>query len=87
MAQGSVRNFKTQFCDRTKTLRERRGLTQAQVAHALGIEIDRYKKYEQRSPMPHEFVTRFCIVVGAQLDELYEPPRWLISPGSPARVA
>lgn len=59
------------FVQRTKELREKRGYTQAQVALALGIELERYKKYEQRSPMPHAFVPRFLLCVGAGYEDIY----------------
>jgi len=40
------------YCARVKELRERRGWTAEQMATALGIPADRYRKYETRSPLP-----------------------------------
>jgi DNA-binding XRE family transcriptional regulator len=64
--------FKTEFIARTKAMRERSGLTQEQVATAIGVALDTYKKYEQRTPLPHHLVPRFAVVVRATADELFQ---------------
>lgn len=62
--------FNNALCDRTQQFREEWGGTQAQMALLLGVPVDRYRKYETRSPLPHYLVERFCIVVGCTVDEL-----------------
>jgi transcriptional regulator with XRE-family HTH domain len=54
---------------RTKSLREGRGYTQAQMAGFLNIKVDLYKKYETRSALPHRFIETFCVLVG--IDEAF----------------
>ena len=45
--------------------RKLRGLTQAQMASQLRVELAAYKKYERRSPLPHHLITPFCVIVDA----------------------
>jgi DNA-binding XRE family transcriptional regulator len=51
------------YCRRVKDLRAGKGWTQKQMAAALGIPLDRYKKYEDRSPMPTYLLERFALIV------------------------
>lgn len=60
--------FHADFLARIKTLREERGLTQAEMATALGILLEAYKKYEQRSLLPHNLVERFALIVGKDVN-------------------
>jgi transcriptional regulator with XRE-family HTH domain len=62
--------YNNEFCARTKDLREGRGWTAAQMATALGVPVERYRKYETRSPMPHFLLERFSIIVGCDLPYL-----------------
>lgn len=62
--------FNRALCDRVKRLREDRDWTAAQMATALGVPAERYRKYESRSPMPSYLMTRFCLIVGCELDFL-----------------
>jgi transcriptional regulator with XRE-family HTH domain len=41
------------FVVRTKQAREAAGFTQEQTARFLGVSLEAYQKYEQRSPLPH----------------------------------
>jgi transcriptional regulator with XRE-family HTH domain len=52
------------YQERIAHLRRMRGLTQAEMARALGISLDRYKKYEIRSALPIYLIERFARVVG-----------------------
>ena len=52
--------FKDKFIGRVKDARNRSGFTQEDMAKILGIEQGRYKQYETRSYLPHEFVDVFC---------------------------
>lgn len=62
--------FNNALCARVKQLREERGWIAAQMATALGIPPDRYRKYETRSPLPAYLMERFCFHAGCSLDEL-----------------
>lgn len=75
-------NFETEFNNtfnrRVKEAREGSGLTQKEVADALSIPLERYKKYEQRSQLPHYLVERFCELTGSDIAYLFtgkhQPP-------------
>jgi len=54
--------FDDALCARVKRLREEKGWTAEQMATALGIPPDRYRKYEVRSPIPHWLIPRFAII-------------------------
>ncbi len=62
--------FEAMFIERTKALRAHRGMTSAEMAAALDIPVDRYRKYESRTPMPHDLLERFAIIAGVTLDFL-----------------
>jgi hypothetical protein len=60
---GEERTFNDAYIRRIKTLREALGWTQEEMATALGVPLDRYKKYETRSPLPPYLVERFALIV------------------------
>lgn len=64
--------FNNALCERVKTARERMGWTASVMATALGVPAERYRKYENRSPLPAYLMERFTIVTGTDLD-------WLIT--------
>lgn len=46
--------------------------TQASFAKDLGVEVERYKKWESgRTPIPHEFVALACELLGKDANYLY----------------
>jgi transcriptional regulator with XRE-family HTH domain len=47
------------------------GWTQKQMAKALSISRENYKKYETRTPLPHRYIEQFCIITGVSADELF----------------
>lgn len=59
--------FNNGYCARLKAARDQRGWTAEQMATALGIPPDRYRKYEFRSPMPVYLIERFCIIAGIDI--------------------
>ena len=63
--------WKRKFCERTAELRDARGWTQQQMADALAIPLERYKKYEKRSPLPQWLVARFALLVDREISDLY----------------
>lgn len=62
--------FNDALCARVKQWREEKGLTAAQMATALNVPADRYRKYETRSPIPAYLMQRFCIICDANLENL-----------------
>lgn len=61
--------FNNAYCERVRSARIARGWTAEQMATALGIPPDRYRKYETRSPLPLYLVERFSLV--GDVDLLY----------------
>ena len=59
------------FCARTRAARIARGLSQAEVARALGISRAAYARYEADQPLPLHLVEEFVELVGADYDELF----------------
>lgn len=62
--------FNDRFCARTARLRVERGWTQEQMATAIGIPHETYKKYETRSPMPIYLIPRFAMQVDREIEYL-----------------
>jgi hypothetical protein len=62
--------FNEALCARVHQLRNDRGYTSAQMATALALPPDRYRKYEYRSPIPAYLMERFCAIVGCDLEHL-----------------
>lgn len=60
--------FNEALCARVRSLRNERGWTAEQMATALGIPPDRYRKYEYRTPLPHYLVQRFALIVGRDVE-------------------
>lgn len=62
--------FNQAYCARLRALRTQRGWTAEQMATALGVPPDRYRKYEVRSPMPPYLIERFALIVGQDVHYL-----------------
>lgn len=60
--------FVDALCARVHRLRNERGWTAAQMATALGVPAERYRKYEYRSPLPHYLIERFALIVGRDIE-------------------
>lgn len=68
--------YNVDFISRVKALRE--GMrtpegnkwTSEQMAKALNIPADRYRKYESRTPLPHELLERFALICGVTVQYL-----------------
>lgn len=58
------------YIARVKEARKLTGRTQQEMATALGISLDRYKKYETRSPLPPYLLPRFAAIVGREVDTI-----------------
>jgi transcriptional regulator with XRE-family HTH domain len=62
--------FDQVFCARIRAARRARGLSQADVAQALGISRAAYTRYETHTPLPHHLVLDFVELTGADYVEL-----------------
>jgi len=59
--------FNAEFSARTKAARVSRGWSQSEMAGFLDIPLERYKKYENRSPMPVFLIPRFVALTNCDL--------------------
>lgn len=79
-------DFNAELIARVKELRE--GMrtpdggrwTSEMMAKALDIPADRYRKYESRTPLPHELLERFALITGVTLE-------YLVTGNRPANIA
>lgn len=62
--------FNNGYCARVKEARKARGWTAEQMATALGVPPDRYRKYENRSPLPAYLIERFSLIAGVDVHYL-----------------
>lgn len=72
MDKPAASHFRHAFVAATKMVRERTGLSQQQMAVACGVDLPRYKQWERRTPLPHEFFERFCIAARIEPDDLFQ---------------
>lgn len=70
VALNEEREFNTAICARVKELRMARGWTAKQMALALNVPADRYRKYERRSPLPAYLMQRFALITGVSIEFL-----------------
>jgi transcriptional regulator with XRE-family HTH domain len=70
MKHAPYSEFVTAFIARTKQLREESKRTQEQVATALGIPLESYRKYETRSAIRIHLIDRFIAIVDGDLQYL-----------------
>lgn len=70
MAGNDELQFNEKLIARTHRLRNERGWTAEQMATALGIPAERYRKYEYRTPLPHYLLERFALQVGRDIEYL-----------------
>jgi len=60
--------FNEALCARTRILRDEKGYTAAQMAIALGVPAERYRKYEMRSPIPHYLIPRLATICDCTIE-------------------
>lgn len=75
--------FNEALCGRTRRLREEKNWTAEQMATALGIPADRYRKYESRSPMPQYLIPRFALIVDRSVEYILTGRETKILPMTP----
>ena len=71
MKTPTAADFLDGFCTRVRTARKARGLTQAEMAAALGVGGEAYRAYEKRTPLPHFLIERFCRIAGVEIEYLF----------------
>jgi transcriptional regulator with XRE-family HTH domain len=82
--------FNDNLTKRVHRLRNERGWTAEQMATALGIGAERYRKYEYRSPLPHYLIERFALIVGRDVEYILTgktPPARISQQESPRKRA
>jgi transcriptional regulator with XRE-family HTH domain len=62
--------FNNDYCERVKRFRGETNMNAEEMANLLDIPADRYRKYENRSPMPVYLIAKFCRIVGCDLEHL-----------------
>lgn len=70
MVENRELQFNEALTARVHRLRNERGFTAEEMAKALGIPAERYRKYEYRSPLPHYLLEQFAIIVGRDIEYL-----------------
>ena len=61
-------SFNEAFIARVHHLRESMNWTAAEMASALDIPAERYRKYESRSLLPHYLIEPFALIVGRDVE-------------------
>jgi transcriptional regulator with XRE-family HTH domain len=66
--------FKSEFAERLKAARIASGYaTQQEFATAMGVPIERYKKWESgRTPMPHQYIPAACELTGQDANYFFK---------------
>lgn len=70
MSESEELIFNNGYCERVKRFRDETGMSAADMAELLDIPAERYRKYENRSPMPAYLMAKFCRIVGCDLEHL-----------------
>lgn len=73
--------FEAAFVARTQALRKTKFNAAKDMATALGIPAERYAKYETRTPLPHELIEPFALIVGVPVAYLITGRRTYIRGG------
>lgn len=62
--------FNAALCARVRQVREERAWTQEKMADLLNIPVERYRKYEKRSPIPMYLVPRLSALTDTEVEWL-----------------
>lgn len=52
------------MCQRIRRIRLDMKLTRAQMGDAIGCTEGQMQQYEERSPLPHRYIAKFCLFTG-----------------------
>lgn len=72
------RAFNEALALRVRSIREARDWTAEEMAMALGIPAERYRKYENRSPIPQYLIPRVALLAGRSVE-------WVLTGKEPKR--
>jgi transcriptional regulator with XRE-family HTH domain len=64
--------FERAFCARVRAARQACGMTQVDLARALGISRRAYQKYQTRTPLPHHLLEEFAAITGVDIEHLFD---------------
>jgi ribosome-binding protein aMBF1 (putative translation factor) len=59
--------FNEQFVRRVRQIREALGWKPALMAERMGVPLENWRKYENRTPLPHHLIPKFCRITGAEV--------------------
>lgn len=71
--------YEAMYIARTKALRVLTGMSAQQMATALGVPFERYKKYESRTPLPQALIEPFALIARVSVEFLVTGRR--VGPG------
>lgn len=60
--------YKVKLLERTRSLRDEFGLARQEMATHLGVTAVAYQKYETRTPLPHQYIEKFCLITGVSIE-------------------
>jgi transcriptional regulator with XRE-family HTH domain len=63
--------FAINFGAHMRQLREAKGMSQREVALAIGTKMEAYRKYETRSPLPLHLVPRVAGLFGVDIGSMF----------------
>jgi transcriptional regulator with XRE-family HTH domain len=66
--ENDERAFNEALRVRLKALRDGKGWTAEEMADALGIPPERYRKYESRSPVPQYLIPRIALIMDKSIE-------------------
>lgn len=72
---------------RIRKLREAKGWTQAEMATALGVPEERYRKYENRSALPIYLVEKLSLITGRSIHFIVTGKEMRLAPVVPVTMA
>jgi DNA-binding XRE family transcriptional regulator len=65
-------NFERVFCARVRAARQACGMTQVDIARALGVSRSAYASYETRRPLPHYLLEEFAAITKVDIAHLFD---------------
>jgi len=63
--------FVADFVGRVRQIREALGKDPKEMAELMGVSLDKWRKYEKRTPLPHDLIPRFCRLTGVDIWYLF----------------
>lgn len=67
--------FRKAFVGRVRQIRESLGWSPTHMAEMMNVEIESWRKYEKRTPLPHHLIPKFCLLTGVDVWYLFTGER------------